>query len=126
MTTDEPQRELRFSLSTLLLVMLSVALVLASLQRFAAVALRVEGILAGTMLLFIGGAVGRIIGSQPGPRMALIFVGSTFFIGLANGLIRDFGDDLTMWSFLCMTAGLSVGASSTNATSEVKASEYVE
>ena len=33
----------------------------------------------------------------------------TFYTGLVNGLIRETGDEMTMWAFLTMCTGLMLG-----------------
>lgn len=99
-----------WSISTLMSATLVVALVVSALLRFSSVAVRPDGALAGAMLLMIGVTVGTIIGTQPVPRLITIGVNLIFFICLANDLVKNVGNPLTKWAFVCMSIGLLVGA----------------
>lgn len=87
-----------------------VALAIVASRRFLLTALKLEGVIAGGLLLLLGTAVGDVIATQRVPRLIVLFMSSLFLVLLTNGLVSRFADDMLAWGFLCMNLGLLTGA----------------
>jgi hypothetical protein len=85
------------------------ALIFAAGRRFVAVALDSRGLLAGVLLILIGGVVGRIIGTQPRARGMTMIASGVMFLGLVNGWVDHEGEERILWAFACMCGGLLLG-----------------
>ena len=110
MNPPETKRPVRFSVTSLLALMLAVALAIGAFQRFAFVAIQFRAMIAGALIFMIAVAVGGVVGTQRAPRWLMIAACFVFYVCLVNGTVKNVGDELTMWALLCMSTGLMIGA----------------
>ena len=108
---EQHHRLERFRIAWIPLAMTAGAtvLIVTAGRRFLAVALDSRGLLAGVLLVLIGGVVGRIIGTQPRARGMTIIASGMMFLGLVSGLVDHEGEERILWAFACMCGGLLFG-----------------
>ena len=95
---------------TLLLLTAACGLAAGAFRRFEDELGSVNGVIAATLLAMIGLVVGRIVAGHRAPRWILGGCCLAFAIGLVNGWIEDFGDEMVLWSFFSMSCGVLLGA----------------